>query len=175
MNYCSNCGQKISFGLTPDDKVPRYHCEKCKTIHYQNPTIVVGCLPIWRDKILMCKRAIEPKKGLWTLPAGYMEIGEKIEDGAIRETKEEANAEVSLNRLFSVYSLPTLGQVYCIFLADLLNLNFSPGEESLDVKLFDQSNFPWDEIAFFSIQFTLEKYFANESNDNCQIFLGSMT
>lgn len=137
--------------------------------------MVVGCLPRWEDKVLLCKRAIEPRYGLWTLPAGFLEFGEKVEDGAIRETKEEANADVRIIRLFSAYSLPKVGQVYLMFLADLVNLDFHAGKESLEVTLFKEEQIPWDEIAFSAVKFTLEKYFENRTNSHNDVFLGSIT
>ncbi len=100
MNFCSNCGQKISFGKVPDDELERFYCDSCNIVHYQNPKVIVGTLPRWENKILLCKRAIEPRKNLWTLPAGFLENGERIEDGAIRETTEEANAEIEIVQLF---------------------------------------------------------------------------
>ena len=172
MNYCSNCGKDISFGPVPDDENPRYHCNFCGTIHYQNPNMVVGCLPYWQDQILLCKRAIEPRYGLWTLPAGFLEIGETAEAGALRETVEEANAEVEIERLFSVYSLPRVGQVYLIYLAKLTNLNFHAGHESLEVKLFSWTEIPWQEIAFTAIRFSLEKYTDTTLTDQKEVHIG---
>ena len=174
MNFCSNCGQQISFGKVPDDEKERYHCKNCSSIHYQNPKIIVGTLPHWEDKILLCKRAIEPRKNLWTLPAGFLENGERIEDGGIRETVEEANADIKIGRLFSVYSLPDVGQVYCIFLADLVNLNFHPGHESLEVELFKKEDLPWKEIAFSAIKFTLEKFVYANDGANHEVHLGAL-
>lgn len=175
MNFCSNCGHKISFGKIPDDEIERFYCEECGTIHYQNPKVIVGSLPRWEDKILLCKRAIEPRKNLWTLPAGFLENGERIEEGAIRETKEEANADIEIVRLFSVYSLPEVAQIYCMFLAELKNLNFHPGHESSEVELFKKAAIPWDEIAFNSIRFTLDKYYNSDHAENHEVYLGAMT
>ncbi|MCH8019365.1 NUDIX hydrolase [candidate division KSB1 bacterium] len=173
MKFCSNCGQKISFGKVPDDEKERFYCENCNFIHYQNPKIIVGTLPRWEDKILLCKRAIEPRKNLWTLPAGFLENGERIEDGGIRETVEEANAEIEIDRLFSVYSLPHVSQIYCMFLAHLVNLNFHPGHESLEVELFKKEEIPWDEIAFSSIRFTLDKFVNAKDSPNHEVHLGA--
>ncbi len=174
MNFCSNCGQKISFGKVPDDELERFYCDSCNIVHYQNPKVIVGTLPRWENKILLCKRAIEPRKNLWTLPAGFLENGERIEDGAIRETTEEANAEIEIVQLFSIYSLPNVGQVYCVFLAHLVNLNFHPGHESLEVELFTKEEIPWDEIAFSAIKFTLDKFVkAKDAADN-QVHLGAL-
>ncbi|MFQ5675679.1 MAG: NUDIX hydrolase [bacterium] len=173
MNYCSNCGHKLSFGKVPDDEIERFYCTNCQAIHYINPRIIVGSLPLWEDKILLCKRAIEPRKNLWTLPAGFMENNERLEQGAIRETEEEANADIEIVRLFSVYSLPKVGQVYCVFLANLLNLDFYPGPESLEVELFDKEKIPWNEIAFSAIKFTLDKFVEGVNIDDGEVHLGA--
>ncbi len=172
MNFCSNCGKLVKFGRVPDDDNPRYLCEHCGAIHYENPKLVVGSLPRWEDKILLCKRAINPRKGLWTLPAGFLEMGESVEEGAARETLEEANARVEIVRLFSIYSLPQIGQVYLMFLADLKDLDFHPGKESLEVRLFRKEEVPLAQIAFTAIKFTLEKYFQNQENLNNEVYSG---
>lgn len=158
MNYCSNCGHKVAFGEVPGEDLPRYHCSNCGMVHYQNPNMIVGCLPRWEDKILLCKRAIEPRKDKWTLPAGFLENGETVEAGAMRETKEEAAADVEIVRLFSIYSLRSVGQVYLMFLADLVDGTFGVGRESIDVQLFLPEEIPWNDLAFSAIRFTLEKY-----------------
>ena len=173
MRFCSNCGNKVNFGAIPGDEIERYFCPHCETIHYQNPKVVVGCVPRWKDEVLLCKRAIEPRKGLWTLPAGFLENGEKVEDGALRETLEEANAEVDIVRLFSVYSLPHVSQVYMMFLANLKNLNFRSGPESLEVNLFGKNQIPWDQIAFSAIKFTLNEYFRGSESLNGEVRLGA--
>lgn len=175
MNFCSNCGSKVAFGEVPEEDRPRYHCENCDTVHYQNPNMIVGCLPVWEDKVLLCKRAIEPRHGLWTLPAGFLEIGEKACDGALRETIEEANANVEIIRLFSVYDLPTVGQVYLMFLARLNGLDFGPGKESLEVRLFRQEEIPWDKMAFSAVKFTLERYFELGDSPQAAVFMGCLT
>jgi len=160
MNYCSHCGsdqlvQKIPSG----DNLPRFVCEKCDTIHYQNPKIVTGCLPTWEDKILLCKRAIEPRYGLWTLPAGFMENNETVEQAAARETWEEARAHLEPLSLYAVFSLPYISQVYIMFRAQLRELTFAPGTESLEVRLFSQDEIPWEQLAFLVIRQTLKDYF----------------
>ncbi|MFQ5652469.1 MAG: NUDIX hydrolase [bacterium] len=177
MNYCSHCGGKVTFGPVPDDDRPRFFCDTCNTVHYQNPNMIVGCLPRWEDKVLLCKRAIEPRCGLWTLPAGFLEIGEKVEEGALRETREEANADVEIVRLFSVYNLPRVGQVYLIFLADLRSLDFRAGKESQEVRLFKENEIPWQKMAFGAIKFTLEKYFESQGNSHPhhEVYLGSLS
>jgi len=134
--------------------------------------VIVGSIPCWEDQVLLCKRAIEPRKDLWTLPAGFLENGETVEHGAIRETEEEANANIRITRLFSVYSLPHVGQVYMMFLAELKDLDFHAGDESSEVRLFRQEEISWDELAFSAIRFTLEKYF-NDKSPNSAVYLGS--
>ena len=141
------------------DTLPRSVCAECGAIHYQNPKVVVGCLPQWDDRILLCRRAIEPRYGLWTLPAGFLENGETLVDGALRETQEEAHARVEIGDLYTVISLPQINQVYMMFRARLLDLDFGPGIESLDVRLFDEADVPWEALAFRTIARTLRNYF----------------
>lgn len=133
----------------------------CHTIHYQNPKIVAGCIPEHDGRILLCRRAIEPRHGLWTLPAGFMENGESTEQAAARETMEEARARVEDLSLYGVFSIPHISQVYMMFRATLANDDFGPGEESLDVRLFEESDIPWDELAFPVIRLTLQRYFSD--------------
>ncbi len=173
MKYCSQCGAEVVFGEIPGESLPRYHCPACGAIHYQNPNMIVGTLPRRQDQVLLCRRAIEPRKDYWTLPAGFLEFGENVEEGALRETREEANADVELVRLFAVYSLRKVGQVYLMFLADLRTLDFHPGEESTDVRLFSREQIPWDRIAFSAIRFTLESYFQDPGAENGAVHLGS--
>jgi ADP-ribose pyrophosphatase YjhB (NUDIX family) len=139
--------------------MPRFVCGDCGTIHYQNPKIVVGCLPEFEQRVLLCRRAIEPRHGLWTLPAGFLENGESIFAGALRETLEEANARVEIGELYTMISLPQISQVYVMFRARLLDLDFGPGPESLDVRLFEEHEVPWEELAFRTIGRTLRNYF----------------
>ena len=158
MKYCSNCGATVAFRIPPGDSLPRHVCEQCGTIHYQNPKLVVGALAEWGDRILLCRRAIEPRFGRWTLPAGFMENGETAAEGAMREAMEEANARVEIDELYSFYSLPHISQVYVFFRARLLDLDFSPGVESLEVKLVREDEIPWDDLAFASVKRTLEHF-----------------
>jgi len=158
MNYCSVCGKPVSKKIPPGDNLLRFVCESCQTIHYHNPKIVAGCIPEWGDQILLCRRAIEPKAGLWTFPAGFMEIGESTEQAARRETEEEAHAQVELTSLYAVLSLPHIGQVYMVFRGRLIIPEFSAGEESLDVRLFKRDAIPWDAIAFPVVKDALRRY-----------------
>ncbi|MBL8439124.1 MAG: NUDIX hydrolase [Zoogloeaceae bacterium] len=159
MKYCSACGAPVNFRIPPGDSLPRHVCNACGTIHYSNPKIVVGALAEWNDQILLCRRAIEPRYGYWTLPAGFLENGETTAEGAIRETLEEARARIELDSMLSLINVPHISQVHIIYRARLLDLEFGPGEESLDVRLVDESDIPWDEIAFRTIGMTLRRYF----------------
>ena len=159
MNFCSNCGSAVALIVPPGDNRERHVCNDCDTVHYVNPRIVTGCLPIWEDQVLLCLRAIEPRRGYWTLPAGFMENGETIAAGAARETVEEANARVSDLELYTVFSLPHISQVYMFFRAQLSDLDFSSGEESLDVQLFKEDEIPWNNLAFPVITQSLQFYF----------------
>jgi ADP-ribose pyrophosphatase YjhB (NUDIX family) len=160
MNFCSACGSaNIGLAVPEGDTLQRFICGACGTIHYQNPKIVVGCLPRWEDRVLLCKRAIEPRYGLWTLPAGFLENGETLMNGALRETEEEAHANVELDELYTVISLPQINQVYMMFRSRLVDLDFGPGPESLEVRLFDESEVPWEALAFRTIARTLRNYF----------------
>jgi ADP-ribose pyrophosphatase YjhB (NUDIX family) len=160
VKYCSNCGAAaLEFRVPAGDSLPRYVCAQCGTIHYQNPKIVVGCLPEWHGQVLLCKRAIEPRMGLWTLPAGFLENGETLAAGALRETLEEAQARVVIDGLYTVISLPHISQVYVLFRSTLGDLNFGPGTESLEVALFREEDIPWGQLAFRTMSRTLRKYF----------------
>lgn len=166
MNFCSECGHPVSQQIPEGDTRRRFVCAACQTIHYQNPRIVTGCLAIFEDKILLCKRAIEPRLGLWTLPAGYMENGETTTEGALRETLEEANARVDIINLYTLFSLPHISQVYMFFLATLRDLNFSAGLESLDVNLFGEEEIPWQQLAFPIVRDTIKFYLEDRKTNN---------
>ncbi|MDE2388411.1 MAG: NUDIX hydrolase [Betaproteobacteria bacterium] len=163
MKYCSHCSATVELSIPEGDSLLRYVCISCKTIHYQNPKMVVGCIPEWEDKILLCRRAIEPRLGWWTLPAGFMENNETLAQAAARETLEEANARVEIGDLYAVYSLPHISQVYILFRARLLDLDFKPGIESLEVKLVSEHEIPWEEMAFRVIHDPLKQYFKERS------------
>ncbi len=160
MNFCSHCGSdRLSYSTPSGDTHPRVVCGNCKTIHYSNPKVVTGCLPVWEDKVLLCRRAIEPRYGLWNVPSGYLENGETVEDGAKREVREEAAARVDLVYLISLYNLEKINQVYLQFVGHLIGGKFGVGEESLECKLFTEAETPWKELAFTSSAFTLRRYF----------------
>ena len=157
ITHCNVCGTAVETKIPPGDTHSRAVCPACGHIQYQNPKPVVGSVPEWEDgRILLCRRAIDPRHGKWTLPAGFMENGETAAEGAAREALEEANARVEIGELYTFYSLPHISQLYVFFRARLVDLDFSPGEESLEVKLFAEREIPWDELAFASVTRTLE-------------------
>jgi ADP-ribose pyrophosphatase YjhB (NUDIX family) len=175
MRYCSECGAPVELRLPPDDNRLRHVCTVCAAIHYQNPKLVVGAIPEWEDgRILLCRRSIEPRHGLWTLPAGFMENGETTTEAAIRETLEEANARIAIGELYSMYNLPYINQVYLLFRARLIDMDFSPGTESLEVRLFEEQDIPWDEIAFRPVRLTLQHYFTDRKTGNFQFRIGNL-
>jgi ADP-ribose pyrophosphatase YjhB (NUDIX family) len=159
MKFCSVCGYEVRVGVPQGDNRPRHLCDQCGTVHYHNPKVVAGCIAHWGEQILMCRRAIEPRHGLWTVPAGFMENGETTYQGAMRETLEEANARVGIDDLFVTVNLPHIDQVYMLFRGRLLDLDFSPGEESLEVELMSEEQMPWDTMAFPTVTEALKLYF----------------
>ncbi|MEN8107387.1 MAG: NUDIX hydrolase [Pseudomonadota bacterium] len=165
MIYCSSCGARVVEKIPSGDDRLRFVCETCTTIHYQNPKIVAGCIPEWNGRLLLCRRAIEPRHGLWTLPAGFMENRESIEEAAVRETWEEARAQVEDMALYGVFSIPYISQVYMMFRARLRSEEFAPGPESLEVRLFKEDEIPWDELAFPVVKLTLQNYFRDIHGD----------
>ena len=165
MKYCSHCGSNDVEQKVPDgDNRLRYCCVQCETIFYENPKIVTGCLAQWQDKILLCKRAIQPRLGSWTLPAGFMENHETIQEAAARETFEEATAKISNLNLYAIYNLPYISQVYMIFRGDIEDGEASPGIESLETEFIAEADIPWNDLAFPVIKETLELYFQDRKN-----------
>ena len=164
MKFCPNCAASLAKRVPPGDSLPRDVCDACGSVHYQNPKLVVGCVPEWEGRILLCRRAIEPRYGYWTLPAGFMENGETTGQGAARETLEEAGARVELLAAFSMISVPAVNQVHLFFRARLLDLEFKPGEESLEVALFEEARMPWKDIAFRTVGLTLKHWFADRAH-----------
>ncbi|NQV70953.1 MAG: NUDIX hydrolase [Pseudohongiella sp.] len=161
MKFCHQCAGPLVFRIPQGDDKPRFCCPDCDSVFYQNPKNVVGTLPVYGDKVLLCKRAIQPRIGKWTLPAGYMENGESSLAGAIRETEEEAGASILVqdDSLYTLFNLPSINQVYMFFRAELVNLDFAAGAESAAVELFSEEEIPWNEIAFPVVKSTLEHYF----------------
>jgi ADP-ribose pyrophosphatase YjhB (NUDIX family) len=162
IKHCRNCGTTVAYRLPDDgDTRERAVCPACATIHYQNPLNVVGTVPYWGERVLLCKRNIEPRWGKWTLPAGFMELGESVAQGAARETVEEAGAQFEMEELLSILSVPRVGQVHLFFRARLTSERFEPGPETLEARLFAEDEIPWDEIAFRTVRETLARYFAD--------------
>ena len=174
MKFCSDCGAAVSLKIPAGDSLPRYVCDACATINYQNPKMIVGCIAEWENRILLCRRAIEPRMGLWTVPAGFMENGETTAQGASRETLEEANARVEVGPLYAMYNIPHINQVYILFRARLLDLDFSAGTESLEVKLFDEADIPWEQIAFATVRNTLTHYYTDRKAGEYRFHLGTI-
>ena len=165
MIYCSNCGARVIEKVPEGDDRPRHVCEACATIHYQNPKIVAGSIPEWKGRVLLCRRAIEPRYGLWTLPAGFMENGETTEQAAARETWEEAGTRIENIKLYGVFSIPHISQVYMMFRADMQNADHEPGAESLEVRLYEEHRIPWEKLAFPVVRLTLERYYNDLGNN----------
>lgn len=161
MKFCSQCGAETKLAVPTGDSRLRDICDACGIIHYQNPRIIAGCIPVWGNKVLLCKRAINPRKGYWTLPAGFMEMGETTEQAATRETFEEAQAVVKTEGLYVVFNLPHINQVYTIYRSSLLKPEFSSGVESLETRLFSEEDIPWDELAFETMRLSLQYFFAD--------------
>ena len=165
MNFCPSCGHVVSLRIPPDDTRSRYVCESCGEIHYQNPKMVVGSIPLWdvgeSAQVLLCRRAIEPRRGYWTLPAGFMENGETTAEAAARETLEEAGARIELLDLFSLLNVAHVHQVHLFYRARLCDLDFAAGVESLEVRLFNEQEIPWGDLAFPTVTHTLKRFFAD--------------
>lgn len=158
MKFCSTCGQPVAVSIPEGDHLPRHVCVGCGTIHYQNPKLVVGCVPEYQGRILLCRRAIEPRHGFWTIPAGFMENGESLQAAAARESLEEALAKVEIGSLIAIVHVLHAQQVHVMFRARLLDPNVGAGAESLEVGLFDEADIPWRDLAFRSVDFALRRY-----------------
>lgn len=175
MKYCNQCGSEGTYRIPRGDDRPRFICDNCQTIHYQNPKLVVGCIPLWEDRVLMCRRAIQPRYGKWTIPAGFLEIGETVQEGAMRETYEEAGATVEIIKPYVLYNLSFIGQVYLIFLGRLVDSNFRTGYESLEVRLLKEHEIAWDELAFPVIHEVLQQYFKDTSKKIYNFYMDDIT
>ena len=165
MKFCSDCGETVEQRIPPGDNHKRYICSACGSIHYQNPKVIVGTLPVYQQQVLLCKRAIEPRKGFWTLPAGFMENKETTEQGALRESLEEAGASIVAPQFYRLFDLPHISQVYVFYRGELDAGQYQAGPESLDVKLFDEADIPWDELAFPVVKHLLKEYFEDRKRD----------
>ncbi len=175
IKHCRACGAESRYQTPADDNRDRAVCTVCGTIHYENPVNVVGTLPVWQDRVLLCRRNIEPRRGFWTLPAGFMELGETTAEGAVRETVEEAGARIELQELFTLLNVVRVGQVHLFYRARLLDVDFAPGPETIEAELFVESEVPWDEIAFRTTRKTLELYFADRRAGRFEIHFGDIT
>jgi ADP-ribose pyrophosphatase YjhB (NUDIX family) len=170
IKHCRNCGAPVVHRVPDDgDTRERAVCPACHTIHYENPLNVVGTVPYWGERVLLCKRNIEPRWGKWTLPAGFMELGETAAEGAARETDEEAGAQIEMEALLSVLSVPQVGQVHLYWRARLLSDRFDPGHETIEARLFSEDEIPWDEIAFKTVKETLRCYFDDRRRGAFQV------
>jgi ADP-ribose pyrophosphatase YjhB (NUDIX family) len=164
MMFCVKCGNKTEKKAPSKDSISREICMECGNIHYSNPKIIVGVLPAYENKILLCKRNIEPGYGKWTIPSGFMELGESLEEGAKREAFEEANLDIKIKSLYSTYSIKDIGQVYILFLGEILNNDYAAMDETSEVKLFKFYDIPWTQIAFSSVTFSLRRYISDFNN-----------
>lgn len=174
MKFCSECGAPVERRVPAGDNRPRYVCGACQAVHYQNPKIVAGCISEWEGRILLCRRAIEPRYGLWTLPAGFMENDETTLQAAMRETHEEALARVQIDDLYALFNLPQINQVYLMFRGRLTEPHFGPGEESLEAQLFEEREIPWDTVAFPVVRETLRLYFEDRQAGRFRRHLGDI-
>lgn len=161
MKYCSSCGSPVTHEIPEGDNRHRHICASCDEIHYKNPNIVVGVIAQWQGKIILCRRAIEPRIGFWTMPAGYLEINESTDEGAAREAEEEAGIDVEIGELLTLINIPQIGQVQMIYTGELNSPAFSAGIESLEVQLLSEDEIPWNELAFPTVKIALEHYFAD--------------
>ncbi len=165
----------MTYAVPADDNRERAVCTLCATVHYQNPLMVVGTVPVWGDQVLLCRRAIEPRHGLWTLPAGFLELGESTDVGAERETTEEAGARVEMGPLYTVLNVVRVGQVHFFYRAALKDINFAPGPESLEAKLFTEAQIPWDELAFRTVTATLRHFFEDRRRGRFELHHGDVS
>jgi ADP-ribose pyrophosphatase YjhB (NUDIX family) len=159
IKHCRACGGAVAYTVPPDDNRERATCTLCGHVHYENPLNVVGTVPVWGDEVLLCRRNIEPRHGLWTLPAGFLELGESTAEGAVRETVEEAGARIELQDLFTVLNVVRVGQLHLYYRARLMDTDFAPGPETIEAQLFHEETVPWDELAFRTVRETLKRYF----------------
>jgi ADP-ribose pyrophosphatase YjhB (NUDIX family) len=174
MNFCSHCGKSISLKIPAGDNRERHVCDHCETIHYQNPRIIAGCIPVIDERVLLCRRAIEPRYGLWTLPAGFMENGETTLQGALRECAEEANAKIDSPRLSGIFDIPHINQVYVFYRGMMSNLTYSPGDESLEVELFREQDIPWTSLAFPVVELALHYHFEDTKHNRTEVRTGTI-
>jgi ADP-ribose pyrophosphatase YjhB (NUDIX family) len=174
IHHCRVCGARTEYRIPNDDNRERAVCSGCGEIHYENPINVVGTVPVWGDQVLLCRRNIEPRYGLWTLPAGFLELGESTAAGALRETEEEAGAHVELQELFTVLNVVRVGQVHFFYRARMLDTHLAPGPETIEARLFREDEVPWDQIAFRTVRQTLEHFFADRQRGRFGLHTGDI-
>ena len=172
--FCSACGQSVTQEIPAEDSRLRHVCKNCNAIHYVNPKMVLGTIPVWQNQIMLCRRAIEPRHGYWTLPAGFMEINESTHEGAMRETLEEAGARVRLGPPFTIFDVQRAQQVHMFFRAELLDLDYAAGPESLEVRLFTEEEIPWDDLAFLTVSKTLKLFFEDRKKGQYRLHSGDL-
>ena len=175
IKHCRVCGAAAEYRVPPDDNRPRATCTACGEIHYENPINVVGTVPVWGDQVLLCRRNIEPRYGFWTLPAGFLELGESTADGATRETVEEAGAHIELQGLFTILNVVRVAQVHFYYRARMLDTSLAPGPETIEARLFREDKVPWDELAFRTVRQTLEHYFEDRRKGSFAVHAGDVT
>ncbi len=169
IRHCRACGTLVAYQVPADDNRERAVCPACATIHYENPLNVVGTVPVWGEQVLLCRRAIEPRRGFWTLPAGFLELGESTAEGAVRETVEEAGAQIELGALFAVLDVARVGQLHLFYLATMTSPALDPGSETLEARLFSEDEIPWDEIAFRTVRETLRHFFEDRRRGDFRV------
>lgn len=169
INFCPDCSHPVEHAIPQGEDRIRAICNSCETVHYQNPRVITGTIPVWKGKVLLCRRNIQPRIGLWTLPAGFLELNETSEEGAIRETWEESQAKVNVHRLHGVYNIPRVNQIYMLYLAELTTPKFAPTPESSEVQLFSTEEFPWDQLAFKVVEQSLKNFLLDSSPEG-QLF-----
>lgn len=174
MKYCSQCGSRVSLRVPDGDSVPRHVCGTCGYVHYRNPRVITGCIAEWEGGILLCRRAIEPRRGFWTLPAGFMENGETVQQGAMRETWEEAGVHVDVEALFAAFTLPHINQLYMLFRGCLQRPEVAATAESLESALFGEADIPWNEIAFPVVRETLRLYVRDRAAGRFSVHVGDI-
>ncbi len=174
IKHCRACGSAAAYRVPVDDNRERAVCAACGEIHYENPLNVVGTVPAWESSVLLCRRNIEPRYGMWTLPAGFMELGESSAEGALRETAEEAGARVELLGLYTLLNVVRVGQLHIYYRARMLDTTLAPGPETIEARLFTEAEVPWDAIAFRTVRVTLEHYFADFKRGRFEVHTGDV-
>ncbi len=174
IQHCRRCGARVAYRVPAGDSRERAVCPACAEVHYENPINVVGTVPVWQDQVLLCRRNIEPRFGLWTLPAGFLELGETCAEGALRETVEEAGARIELDGLYTVLNVVRAGQVHFFYRARMLDLHLDPGPETIEARLFREHEVPWDQLAFRTVRRTLEHFYADRRTGRFPVHEGDI-